>query len=94
VDVTLAQKKQVGVLAGHVMDLAQEPIENAFVRILEGPENPGEVRTDEDGEFVFEALRAGTYRIEVAANGFRTEQRPNVNVSPRRTTRLTFTLLR
>ena len=28
------------------------------------------------------------------ANGFRTEQRPNVIVSPRHTTRLIFTLLR
>lgn len=94
VDVTLSPIKQVGVLAGKVMDLAQQPIENAFLRILEGPENPGEVRTDENGEFAFEALKGGTYRLEVGANGFRTEQRPNVTVTPRRTTRLIFTLLR
>lgn len=94
VDVTLTPKKQIGTLAGRVLDLGQQPIENAFVRILEGPENPGEVRTNEDGEFIFEALRGGTYRIEAGANGFRSEQRPSIHVSPRRTTRVTFTLLR
>ncbi len=82
-----------GKLQGRVVDLLQRPIANATVRIIEGPSGSLDARTNAQGEFLFEALPQGRYTVDAFANGFRSQRRGNLDVSPGGTTFVTIQLL-
>ena len=46
-----------------------------------------EAQTNENGDFVFPNVTGGTYNVKVALEGFKTLERPNIQVSPGRSRR-------
>jgi carboxypeptidase family protein len=93
VDFELQAAASLGSIAGDVRDLLNHPLEDASVRVIQGPARPAPARTGADGTFLLEALPRGIYTLEVTASGFRTEQRTGISVTPANTTRLVFQLL-
>ena len=88
----LVRTSESGGLAGRVVDLLGRRVENARVRIVDGPSRPDDLRTDAAGEFLFPSLGRGTYVIEITANGFLTQQRSGIIVSPQSTTQVLIVL--
>lgn len=93
VTLELRRGKNTGNLQGRVLDLLLRPVSNATVRVVEGPSGSVDARTNSQGEFRFEALPPGRYTIDVFANGFRTQRRGNLDISPGGTTFVTVQLL-
>ena len=57
-------------VSGVVLDPYDRPIPNATTEILQGETQLLAVRTDEDGEFSFGHLEAGSYELRAQALGF------------------------
>jgi hypothetical protein len=71
-----------GKLSGKVTDPSGTTVPGASVRAYDESNTlAATVTTDEDGEYHFDSLPAGNYRIEVAQAGFRTYVANNVGVS-------------
>jgi hypothetical protein len=60
--------KPIQCVRGDVVDLSGGRISNARVTILRGETEIVSVRTNADGEFWFERLEPGDYKIQVEAN--------------------------
>src|SRR5215475_9777676 len=70
-----------GAIVGAVADQSSNAIPNASVKAVEVTTNVVTVAmTDADGNYSFPALRAGRYRLEVEASGFRRLARDGVEV--------------
>ena len=63
-----------------VVDVEEKPIENAAVSLVQGGRR-WEMRTGADGEFGWDDLPAGHYRLEIAAAGF-SQASQRVEVAP------------
>ncbi|MGH9592406.1 MAG: carboxypeptidase regulatory-like domain-containing protein, partial [Bryobacteraceae bacterium] len=70
-----------GTLTGTVNDPDDESVEGASVRVLDM--NNGlvaQTSTDEDGEYSFEGLPPGNFKIEISKDGFQTLELSSVNL--------------
>ncbi len=93
VEFTLHRTSESGAIAGKVVDLGQRPVANARVSVIEGPSRPADAITAATGEFTFEAIPAGTYTLQVTANGFPNRTQGNIIVTAGSTARPVITLL-
>jgi len=93
VNFTVKKAPELGSIHGLVVDLLLRPIENAHVRVLEGPAEPDEVSTNEQGRFTLDGLPEGQYTLQVTAVGFRSQIIPRINVTPGRITNITVPML-
>ncbi len=90
VDLSIPRITNAGNIIGRVINLSQNGIVGARVSIIVGPSRPADVFTDNTGNFAFESLTAGTYMLQVTANGFPTRSQSNVVVSANSTARPTI----
>jgi hypothetical protein len=82
-----------GSIVGNVSDPTSAAISGARVVITNLATNPTrETITNSVGLYNFATVPAGTYRVEVTQQGFRSAQRTDVNVSTNTVTRVNFTL--
>jgi hypothetical protein len=71
-----------GKLSGTVTDSTGAAVEGAMVRAYDDNNNVvATVTTDEDGNYSFNSLPAGNYRVEIQQTGFMTASIPGVSVS-------------
>jgi iron complex outermembrane receptor protein/vitamin B12 transporter len=61
-----------GSIAGTVVDPLGAPVSGAAVTLLLGEKPAKQVSSNASGDFAFDALSAGRYRIEVTSQGFQT----------------------
>src|SRR5947209_7549024 len=86
-------QKDTGAIVGTVVDSTGAAIPGARVTA----ENTAtaytyNATTDTTGQYVISPVRVGTYRIGVAANGFRSEVAPAVTLEIQQRARMDFTL--
>lgn len=82
-----------GSVVGLILDSSQAAMPNAAVALTnKGTGQAYEVRTDEGGRFVISNVLPGDYDIKVTAQGFRTQTRTDLRVSPNTVSRADFTM--
>jgi len=81
-------------LQGTVMDKSQAVIGNKAEVTLTNPATGATrtTKTDDNGEYRFESLAAGTYSVKVTAQGFSSAEAKNLEILVGRTTTQNFTL--
>jgi hypothetical protein len=80
---SFAQSITSGVVTGLVTDPSGAAVPNATVTLTNvGTNAQDKSTTNSDGNYRFAFVTPGTYKITVAATGFKNQERPGVSVSP------------
>jgi vitamin B12 transporter len=77
-----ASAQDGGSVAGTVVDPLGARVNHATVRLLREDQIASETRSDAQGEFTFNAVPGGRYRIQASADGFQVRTTSPVFVSP------------
>ncbi|MCK4385880.1 MAG: TonB-dependent receptor, partial [candidate division Zixibacteria bacterium] len=85
-----AKEQPRGHLSGKVISYeTKEPLPGATIII---PGTDFKTATDQNGEFIFKNIKAGTYQVKVSLIGYLSSKRPEVEIRPEETTHLLFKL--
>jgi carboxypeptidase family protein len=91
--VALPQGETTSAVAGSVSDATQAAISGAVVSIFNRETGfQRSVTTDQQGRFDFPQLKPGTYSVKVAADGFDSQQKDNIDSGLGQTQTLNFIL--
>jgi Carboxypeptidase regulatory-like domain len=91
--VALPQGETTSAVAGSVSDATQAAISGAVVSIFNRETGfQRSVTTDQQGRFDFPQLKPGTYSVKVAADGFDSQQKDNIDSGLGQTQTLNFVL--
>ncbi|MGH9948634.1 MAG: carboxypeptidase regulatory-like domain-containing protein, partial [Pyrinomonadaceae bacterium] len=90
-EIATAQRQEVGILKGQILDAANAVVIGAEVSAVDVDGKEIRVKSNRSGEFVLN-LAPGTYRIRVASPGFAVYEDANVVAAARTTVNLNITL--
>jgi hypothetical protein len=87
------QEAEQGAITGYVFDTSHALMPNALVTVTSLATNLSRTeKTTAEGIFTFSGLEPGVYRLRVAANGFKNEERSAITVDTGATVRLDFVM--